>query len=203
MEPLTQERRRGLTRAHLLEAAAQVFAQRGFHGATIDDIAASAGFTKGAVYSNFKNKEDLFLALLEERVQRQFDVVRATLAKTDVHQADDVFASFVPLTSTLLWRDEQWDLLSLEFTLYAARNPSARRKLGEMERRIHGLLAPIVEQQLEQLGTRIDVSADHLATIFLALFQGIGLMHLRDPEDIDEDLVQATMRFLMHAVMPA
>ena len=70
LEPLTPERRRQQTRDYLLQAAAQVFAERGFHGASLDEVAAAAGFTKGAVYSNFKNKEDLFLALLEANQRR-------------------------------------------------------------------------------------------------------------------------------------
>src|SRR5438552_15583746 len=74
-EPLTPERRRAMTRQHLLDAAAIVFARHGFHGATLDEIASTAGFTKGAVYSNFKNKEDLLLELLDERVARQLAVV--------------------------------------------------------------------------------------------------------------------------------
>ena len=74
-EPLTPERRREMTRRHLLEAAAVVFAAKGFHGATLDEVAAAAGFTKGAVYSNFKSKDDLFLALLDDRSERQFAVM--------------------------------------------------------------------------------------------------------------------------------
>src|SRR5580765_6777154 len=79
MEPLTPERRRAMTREHLLDAAAIVFARDGYHGASLDDVAAAAGFTKGAVYSNFKNKEDLFLALLEDRTDRQLAVVSDVL----------------------------------------------------------------------------------------------------------------------------
>ena len=74
-EPLTAERRRAMTRQHLLDAAAIVFARDGFHGSTLDEVAATAGFTKGAVYSNFKSKDDLFLELLDDRVDRQFAVV--------------------------------------------------------------------------------------------------------------------------------
>src|SRR4249920_1855864 len=72
---LTPERRRALTRRHLLEAAGVVFARQGFHGATLDEVAATAGFTKGAVYSNFTSKDDLFLALLDDRIDRQFAIV--------------------------------------------------------------------------------------------------------------------------------
>ena len=66
-ERLTQKQRRELTRQQLLDAAAVVFSARGYHVASIDDIADAAGFTKGAVYSNFASKEDLFLALIRER----------------------------------------------------------------------------------------------------------------------------------------
>src|SRR6266513_920054 len=65
-EPLTPERRRAMTRQHLLEAAAMVFARNGFHGSTLDEVAATAGFSKGAVYSNFKSKHDLFLELFHK-----------------------------------------------------------------------------------------------------------------------------------------
>src|ERR1700756_5756827 len=67
LEPLTPERRRAMTRDHLLAAAAEVFGRRGYHAATLDEVAEAAGFSKGAVYSNFASKEDLFLALLRQR----------------------------------------------------------------------------------------------------------------------------------------
>ena len=81
--PLTPERRRQQTREHLLAAAAEVFAERGFHGASLDEVAAVAGFTKGAVYSNFKNKEDLFLALFKANYDREMDALRATLTDSE------------------------------------------------------------------------------------------------------------------------
>src|SRR5580698_9295265 len=83
IEPLTPERRRRQTRDHLLDAAAQVLAERGFHGASLDEVAAAAGFTKGAVYSNFKNKEDLFLALLERYWIRESEALHGALASSD------------------------------------------------------------------------------------------------------------------------
>ena len=78
-EPLTPERRRAMTRQHLLDAAAIVFARNGFHGSTLDEVAATAGFSKGAVYSNFKSKDDLFLELFHDRIDRQFAVVSEAL----------------------------------------------------------------------------------------------------------------------------
>src|SRR5688500_5424687 len=82
-EPLTPDRRRAMTREHLLEAAARIFSRDGFHGASLDDIAATAGFTKGAVYSNFKSKEDLLLALMDQHMTEQFDEIVGSLDTED------------------------------------------------------------------------------------------------------------------------
>ena len=82
---LTPDRRRALTRRHLLEAAGVVFARQGFHGATLDEVAATAGFTKGAVYSNFTSKDDLFLALGEPGGGRDLVERRAVEALAREH----------------------------------------------------------------------------------------------------------------------
>src|SRR5580704_16326188 len=117
LEPMTADRRRQQTRDYLLKAAAQVFAERGFHAATLDEVAAAAGFTKGAVYSNFKNKEDLFLALIEAVYTREMDTLKETLAVSDIPPTDRL-GDFVGLI-----RDEQgqvpdnWGALYLEFSL--------------------------------------------------------------------------------------
>src|SRR5262245_31426714 len=71
VERLTPERRREMTREALVEAAADVFAQRGFHAASLDEIAERAGFTRGAIYSNFGSKEELMIAVLDEFTSRQ------------------------------------------------------------------------------------------------------------------------------------
>src|ERR1700675_4137539 len=84
LEPLTADRRRQQTREYLLEAAARVFAEHGYHGASLDEVAAVAGFTKGAVYSNFKNKEDLFLALFRANYDREMDALRVTLEASEL-----------------------------------------------------------------------------------------------------------------------
>src|SRR5580658_225639 len=123
-EPLTADRRRQQTRDYLLQAAAQVFADRGFHAATLDEIAAAAGFTKGAVYSNFKDKEDLFLAMLEAIYAKEIVALKETLVASDV-PPEARLGDFVSLL-----RDEsgeptdEWTALYLEFTLYALRNPA-------------------------------------------------------------------------------
>src|SRR5579872_2001924 len=132
-EPLTPERRRRQTRDYLLQAAAKVFAERGFHGASLDEVAAVAGFTKGAVYSNFKNKEDLFLALLHAHYEQEMEGVRATLERTEgpVEEHLSDFAALVGGQFDDLGDD--WAVLYQEFALYAMRNPVARAKLAAFD----------------------------------------------------------------------
>src|SRR5580692_9220744 len=117
IQPLTPERRRQQTRDHLLAAAAQVFAERGFHGATLDEVAAAAGFTKGAVYSNFKNKDDLFLALIETFYHREMAALYEAVDRSEVPpeaRLDD----FVGLIRQEVAQvPENWAALYLEFSL--------------------------------------------------------------------------------------
>jgi AcrR family transcriptional regulator len=202
VEPLTQERRREMTRFHLLAAAAQVFARKGFHGASIDDVAAAAGFTKGAVYSNFKNKEDLFLGVLDQRIAEQFVAVRAALAEAAALPPDARSNLFTGLTTEWLWGNEEWQLLMLEFSLYAVRNPHARRKLAERTRLDEELLQPLIEAELDRAGNEPPIPVDQLTAIFLALFSGIALKHATNPTDSDDTLIESAITFVTHALEP-
>jgi AcrR family transcriptional regulator len=195
VEPLTQDRRRAMTRAHLLDAAGHVFARHGFDGASIDDIASAAGFTKGAVYSNFKNKEDLFLALMDRHIDEQILAVKTTLDEATTLTPDERATRFTDLTAELLWGDRDWALLGLEFTLYAARHPKARRRLAERQRQSRDRLIPIIEAEFTRVPPRLDMPIEDLASIFLALFSGIGLQHLTDP-DADNTLLRSAIAFL-------
>jgi AcrR family transcriptional regulator len=197
-EPLTPERRRQQTRDHLLEAAGRVFAARGFHGATMDQVAAAAGFTKGAVYSNFKSKEDLFLALLDDRIDQQLALVEQAHLAAPGEAGGPASERWVGLTTQMLWGDRDWQLLSLEFVLYAARHEEARRKLAERERAMHRVLEPLVAGEFARL-VDAGFSAEDVITIITALFGGISSLHLTDPETADERLVETAINFLNRA----
>jgi hypothetical protein len=114
---------------------------------------------------------------------------------------EELHEQWVPLTTSMLWGDREWTLLSLEFVLYAARNPSAARKLAALERTSRELLVPIVEQQIAVLGTSLDLAAEELVEIFFALFNGISMRHVTDPESGSEQLVETSIKFLMHALL--
>ena len=147
LQPLTPERRRQQTREHLLAAAAEVFAERGFHGASLDEVAAVAGFTKGAVYSNFKNKEDLFLALFKANYDREMDAIRAALNDSEVPPEARIsdFVALIRDQSTQGGRN--FNLLYQEFWLYAARNPEVRKELTRIDDEGAQALAEILQAE--------------------------------------------------------
>jgi len=196
LEPLTPERRRQQTREYLLQAAGRVFSERGFHGASLDEVAATAGFTKGAVYSNFKNKEDLFLALLEQIQQREMDALYATLEASEVPPEDRLpdFVSLVRNQTTELGSD--WDVLYLEFALYAMRNPAARAKLAEFDALTTARVADLLRAERARRGIEPSEHPDHLARIITALFRGISIMRALDGGAVDEDFLETAMTFL-------
>jgi AcrR family transcriptional regulator len=198
LEPLTADRRRQQTREHLLQAAAEVFAERGFHAATLDEVAAAAGFTKGAVYSNFKNKEDLFLALLEDAYARERDALKEMMAFSDVRPEERI-GDFVGLIGGELDRAPSMSSLYLEFFLYALRNPAARARMNELEQQDIRAIADILEAEREQRGMEDQEPAERAARIIVALFRGINMMRMANPEAAGDDLLEAAIAFVTRA----
>jgi len=199
-EALTPDRRRAMTRRHLLDAAAIVFARNGFHGATLDEVAATAGFTKGAVYSNFKNKEDLFLALLEDRTDRQLAVVSDVL-EAGGHEVAEQFPRVSELFRGELFWDDDFATLYLEFVLYARRHPDAQTKLAENARRTRAMVQSLIEAEHAALGASPKYAPADIAAMSLALFGGFGLDRLVDPRSVSTDTLDATLTILFDALI--
>ena len=108
-----------------MDAAATVFAHDGFHAASLDDVAALAGFTKGAVYSNFKSKDDLFLAVFDHRLDREAEEMASVLEQESGGESGQL-----PQVQSVIERtwDDEWTALYLEFVLYAETQPRSRGK---------------------------------------------------------------------------
>jgi AcrR family transcriptional regulator len=196
IEPLTPERRRQQTRDHLLAAAAQVFADRGFHGASLDDVAAVAGFTKGAVYSNFKNKEGLFLALFKANYDREMDGLRATLEASEL-PPEFRLSDFVALIREQTNQTGgNFGVLYQEFWLYAARNPAAREQLTRLEDENVRGIAEVLEAEWKRQGLEPPEPAERVARIIAVLFRGIGLLGVLQPEVADDSLIEAAISLI-------
>jgi AcrR family transcriptional regulator len=182
-EPLTPERRRALTREHLLEAAAAVFGEKGYERASLDEIAKRAGFTKGAVYSNFANKEDLFLELTNDRNAAMMQNFFAAAPNAD--DVTDVFRRLAPTP-------EEW-MLYEEFVLYAQRKPELRERLRrENAERFERL----VELVAASLPPDASVPARDLAHIYAALFDGLSRQRALDPAQISDDLFARLLEYI-------
>ena len=195
LEPLTQERRRQLTRDHLLAAAAQVFAERGFHGATLDEVARVAGFSKGAVYSNFESKDDLFLALFKAGYEREMARLVATLEASDVPPADRL-SDFVSLIQDESHEAPTSPLLQMEFWLYAARNPEARARLATIDDEAVAASADLLRSLREEEGLEPLEDPERVARVIEVLFRGISLLRIMQPEIVDDRLLKVAIEFV-------
>lgn len=121
-----QELRTRETRQLLLQAAEKIFVRDGYEGAELGEIAALAGRTKGAIYAQFKSKEDIFLALVEDHTRRHRARMQALLAEaTNIEENMAVFRNF----SLQLAEDQPWALLMLEFKLFTIRHPESKQRL--------------------------------------------------------------------------
>ncbi len=196
LQPLTPERRRQQTRDHLLAAAAEVFAERGFHGASLDEVAAVAGFTKGAVYSNFKNKEDLFLALFKANYDREMDALRATLTDSKAPPENRI-SDFVGLIRDQTRQSgSNFSLLYQEFWLYAARNPVVREQLIRIDDEGARALAEILQSENERVGVERLKSPVQTARLVEILFRGISQLRVLQPEMVDDEFIEAAIAFV-------
>lgn len=190
-EPLTPERRRAMTRRALLDAAAAEFGAKGFHGASLDAVAAAAGFTKGAVYSNFENKAALFLAVLDDRMASQTAQLSEDI-EGDGAAADERLARIQTTVADVFWGDE-WSALWLEFVLYAARNPDARERALDFRRRRQADTERMIAEEYERRGAEPSHPIALLAGVSLAMFDGLDIARLIDPgaevDALQEDLL--------------
>ena len=183
VEKLTRERRRQQTRDVLIAAATEVFAQRGYEGASLEEIAETAGFTRGAIYKNFAGKEDLFFAVTDRFNELVIDGFRAIAPST----ADSKEWDISRLAE--LWRasvDDFDDLFAIgkEFELYVLRNPAARERAIEHRRKNQALVAEFIEEVADRSGMTLRLPAPTLASIILAAADGLAYAARIDGQDL-------------------
>ena len=182
---LTREENRERTRSALLASAAKVFARRGYDRATLDEVAADAGFTKGAVYANFDSKEELFLAMLDERFAvrlQELDEVMSSHASPEeqARRAGGDFARYVVA-------DPYWQRLFAEFTAHAARNDRLRRELVKRYKVLRDVIAEAFRRRSEELGIEPPLPPEEMAQMTFAMANGFALEKHLEP-DVPDDL---------------
>jgi AcrR family transcriptional regulator len=196
---LTRKERQAQTRRELLGAASRVLAERGVQGASVEQIAAEAGYTKGAFYANFASKDELLLTMLEERFTERAEIIDELLARDaplidQAREGGDEFLRYVR-------GDRDWERLFFEFATHAARNEEFRRELVARYR-------ALLERLTTAIATRADAAeftppgdvARFALMVFVAA-NGVALQQLLDPDGVPDDLLAGMLELLTLGAM--
>jgi AcrR family transcriptional regulator len=180
---LTREESRAETRRRLVDAARELFTSQGFDGTSVEQIAERAGYTRGAFYSNFDDKDDVFLELYDQRMAAEIDEISGLM-----HQS----ASPAEMLETLRARSERtfdvaWQMLSTELWLYAMRNPRARPKFVARMRRLREAYGRAIQAQFAAAGVALPAPLENMAIILHALDEAIPAQHAIDPKGVRRD----------------
>ena len=196
----TQAERREETREQVLAAAGRIFAKRGFHGTSLDAVAEEAGFSRGAVYYNFADKEELFLELLDRRCAERARELREAFVAVD---ADDVEATNrqaqVAADEALaaMTGDAEWRALYLEFLAHAARDAAFRRRFARRTQEMRATLEDLVRSRTAAAAGALDMEPEQLAVVVDALGTGLWAHHmLHGPRTVPADLLSKALALL-------
>lgn len=192
-----QAERTEATRRKLLAAAERIFARTGFEAARIEDIAATAGYTRGAFYANFGGKEEIFFEVFELWVRERIETISAVLRRhTDPHHKlaalREHFAELAQ-NRTLVF-------LSLEFKLFALRHPEAYNQLRDRHRRLRSAWANVISELLDPLGKELPISHRAAAISLVALANTLLIDHLVDQKTLSEKEVRFVLGLFFDSI---
>lgn len=195
---LTRRERHQLTRTQLLDAAERIFARDGYRGASVDAIAEEAGYSHGAIYSNFSGKHDLFLALVEERIDSRLAKVYEAADAELGRGSEPVETAHRFLT--ILQQERDAFLLLVDFWNQAVRDPKAATKFAARHARLRGIVARIVDHAARQQGYELSLPSEQVATALIALFNGFAIERLADPGAAPDDLLAHAITGILHGM---
>jgi AcrR family transcriptional regulator len=179
VERLTRSERKERTRTDLIAAARRVFLRRGFHAASLDEIAEEAGFTKGAVYSNFESKDDLFLAVLDEHFRQRAQLYVSIVL--DEERLEDTYRAVARFWAETNEREPRWPPLLSEFMTHAARRESLRLAAVDLRERFLEAIAGIIDALAARHGVEFKLPTKEIARGSGAISRGMALEQLLDP----------------------
>lgn len=188
---------RAETRQRILDAAAAVFAERGIEAGSLDQVAAAAGLTKGAIYSSFSGKDDLVLALMEEHVAGRLGA--ATEAASSAGSFSEASFDAGGRLLEAVHADPAWHRLFLELWGRAMRDPAVHAELAERRREVRARLAAAVQRVADERGVELALPADQAATVILALSNGFAIEGGIEKESVPDDLFGRVLSLLSGA----
>jgi AcrR family transcriptional regulator len=190
---LTREEARQRTRERLLDAAADVFKRLGYHGASLEAVAEAAGYTKGAVYSNFDTKADLFMALLDRYVQAETAGQELLFAGMTIDEAID---SLEAIFDRQIRSDPLWTVLRMEFWLVASRDPEVRQRLTADAETYRQRAGKLIDQMLARADRTAPFTGRELGILLNALATGLAVQIQHEPDAVDPKLLVRAARVL-------
>jgi len=185
----TRGERQAATRAALLRSASRSICEHGMDGASIDRIAAEAGYTKGAFYANFASKEELFLVMLDEKFAAELERLEAAMTGSgepaaEARQAAEELLIYVD-------RDSEWPRLYQEFAAHAARNDAFRAEFAARQRALRARMADVFARWASAFDVEPSLPHTDVAAMTFFMTDGFLLDRIIDPE-LDDGLY-ATM----------
>jgi AcrR family transcriptional regulator len=194
---LTREQSKANTRERLLAAARSAFASSGFHGASVEEIASAAGFSTGALYSNFDGKEDLFLVLMEREIEEHArEIAAAVSVRESVAERDTGGAR---QWMSMIEREPELLLLFMEFWAYGVRDAQVRPKVAARFAQVRRLLTKLIEDGVKEFELELALPAEQLAVAIDALADGIARQKLADPRAVPDELMGRVLSLLFEA----
>jgi AcrR family transcriptional regulator len=173
------------SRDQLLAAAARVFARAGYHGASMSEIAAEAGFSKGALYWSFASKDELFFALLDELDEHLSALISASASMPkDVERSGELSRGL----SAVLADARDVVLLFHEYSALAVRDPKVAARYAQRNARLREEIATAVRLRHASIGVPLTIPAEDLATALIALVDGLSIQQLTEPDAVPEEL---------------
>jgi AcrR family transcriptional regulator len=197
----SQRQPRGIvTRGELIRSARHIFARDGFEHARIEDIALRAQKTRGAFYDNFKDKEDVFLAIFEEDVVRDLTELGSLLLPLPtINERIEALAQYLARLS----KDLERMLLNVEFKLYAIRHPHKRKRMADLLRAMRLRTSiPEISRLLPQLGGKTDSAKMSECLAVCGVMDGLALSHLFDPDGLDDRVLIRYLRLCLQESIP-
>jgi AcrR family transcriptional regulator len=192
---LTRAETKARTRTLLLAAAAKVLARKGFAGASVEDIAETAGFTIGALYANFGGKEAVFVELLANQNTLRLNKAANIVSDQDV-DLDETRANLNRFLVDTADTDIDLAALQAEFWLYAVRRPELLEHLASQFRDNRDALATVLAERAENRSQPRNVPFDDVATVVLALFQGMVQLRRTAPDLVSADLYGTALTWM-------
>jgi AcrR family transcriptional regulator len=195
---MTREESRRLTRERLIDAAAAVFAERGYRRAGVEEIAARAGYTIGALYSNFSGKEEVLLALLEQRVGQIAERIVTAALREDA-PTDKLRAG---AREWMEFLDEEPELYALmvEFWTIWVRDDEQRPHHGRRFAAVREYIGGLIQQKADEMGVKMRLPPDQIGAVVLALADGLALQYLANPDAVPKDLYPKVLPILVQAL---